>query len=262
MKLSPRKTLSVAKARDILAHLEIQEPDEIDVGRIAAYYGVETREESLEGMDGRIVRDASSAIITIRQSIPYTQQKRFVMAHELGHFFLHPKTRQIETVTQTDTTNWSERQEIEEYEANLFAAELLMPQLLFRPRIATREPSLQLVETLAREFQTTFTATAVQFVLTTKEECALVSCAGRTRQWAIRSPGFSFNLLEDGYVHGHSCAAEVLKTQGSARASDIEAGYWLEDFYGDHKSMLTEDSRYFPTLERSLSLLWVNEMIG
>lgn len=262
MKLSPRKTLSVAKAREILAHLQIQDADEIEVEKIAAYYGVETQEEPLEGMDGRIVRDDKSAIITVRESIQYVQQKRFVIAHELGHFFLHPKTRQIETVTQRDTTNWSERQDIEEYEANLFAAELLMPQALFAPRILTQEPSFELVENLAREFQTTFTATAVQFVLTTREECALISCLERQRQWAVKSPGFSFDLLEDGYVHGHSCAAEVIKTHGNARATDIEAGFWLKDFYGDHKSMLTEDARFFPSLNRSLSLLWINEVIG
>lgn len=262
MKRTPRKSLSVTKAREILAHLQIQEPDEIQVEKIAAYYGVETCEEDLQGMDGRIVRDAQSGIITVRATIAYPAQKRFVIAHELGHFFLHPDTRQIETVSRGDTTNWSERQEVEEYEANLFAAELLMPQALFAPCLLGQEPSLALVEDLARKFLTTFTATAVQLVLTTKEECALVSCHGRQRQWCIRSPGFSFNLLEDGYVHGHSVAAEVQRTHRPARAKDIEAGFWLSGFHNDHKSLIVEDARYFPQLERSLSLLWINELIG
>ena len=100
MKPWPRKALSVAKAREILNHLEIQEPDEIQVERIAAYYSVRVEEEPLCGMDGCIVRNESSAIITLRESIPYPAQKRFVLAHELGHYFLHPGTRQIQTVTK------------------------------------------------------------------------------------------------------------------------------------------------------------------
>jgi len=261
MKLTPRKTISVTRAREVLGRLEIQEPDEIDVARIAAYYGVQVREEPLTGMDGRIVRDDTSAIITVREMIAYPAQKRFVIAHELGHFFLHPETRQIETVDQHQTINWSEKQQIEEYEANLFAAELLMPQALFKPRISKEDPSFALIEKLARDFRTTFTATAVQYVLTTREECALVSCAGRQRIWVVCSPGFSFKLLEDGYVHGHSCAAEVLKTHGTAESSDIEAGFWLEGFYGDHKASITEEARFFPSLERALSLIWIHEDI-
>jgi predicted transcriptional regulator len=259
MKLAPRKAISVARAREVLSHLDIQEPDEIDVARIAAYYGVHVREEPLAGMDGRIVRDETSAIVTVRESIDFSAQKRFVIAHELGHFFLHPKARQIEMVNEHQTMNWSEKQEIEEYEANLFAAELLMPQALFKPRISNEEPSFALIEKLSHDFQTTFTATAVQYVFTTREECALISCAGRQRLWAVRSPGFSFQMLEDNYVHGLSCAAEVLKTHKTARASDVEAGFWLDGFYDNHKAVLTEEARYFPSLERTLSLIWIYE---
>lgn len=261
MKLTPRKAISVARAREVLKDLDIQEPDEIDVSRIAAYYGVEVREEPLTGMDGRIVRNETSAIVTVRESIPFAPQKRFVIAHELGHFFLHPKTRQIETVDQSQTLDWSEKQHVEEYEANLYAAELLMPVSLFKPRISGEEPSFALIEKLVRDFNTTFTATAVQYILTTCEECALVSCTGRQRIWAVCSPGFSFKFLEDGYVHGCSCAAEVLRNGGTVRSSDVEAGYWLDGFYGDHKSSITEEARFFPSLGRSLSLIWIHEEI-
>lgn len=68
-------------------------------------------------------------------------------------------------------------------------------------------------------------------------------------------------MLEDDYVHGHSCAAEVNESKRSSRCAEIEAGYWLDGFRGDHKSFLTEDALYFPTLRRSLSLLWIHEAI-
>ena len=121
-----RKAIAALKARELLRELNILEPDEIDVELIASYKNAPVRYEPLEGMDGRIVREGNSAIITVNSGISYDGQKRFVIAHELGHFFLHPKTRQVESVNQEQTTNWSDRQEIEEYEANIFAAELLI----------------------------------------------------------------------------------------------------------------------------------------
>jgi hypothetical protein len=174
---------------------------------------------------------------------------------------LHPQTRQLETVDAQQSADWSERQETEEYEANLFAAELLMPKSLLASRIEGREPSFDLIEHLADQFQTTLTATAAQFVLTTTEECVLVSCANRRRLWFIPSKGFEFRMLEDDYVHGHSCAGEVNASRRHSRSADIEAGYWLEGFRGGHKSCITEDALFFPILQRSLSLLWIHDAI-
>jgi len=261
MPSSERKAIAVAKADDLLNELHIREPDEIDVERIAIFKGAEVRYAPLQGMDGCLVRKGHSAVITIRSSLKYEGKRRFVIAHELGHFFLHPRTRQIETVDKQQANNWSDKQETEEYEANLFAAELLMPRTLFAPRGVRREPSFQLIESLAKEFSTALTATAVQFVRTTQEECAVVSAGNRRRKWFIVSPGFEFQMLEDDYVHGHSCAAEVNASKLSARSPDIEAGFWLEGFHGDHKSLITEDARFFPSLGRSLSLLWIHEEI-
>jgi Zn-dependent peptidase ImmA (M78 family) len=256
-----RKAIPVAKARDLLKELNILAPDEIDIERIAFYKDAQVRYEPLQGMDGCIVRKDNAAIITVNSAISYEGQKRFVIAHELGHYFLHPRTRQVESVNHDQINNWSEHQAIEEYEANLFAAELLMPSALFAERIKGKIPSFDLIESLQDDFRTTLTATAVQFVLNSKEECAIVSSSKRQRSWFILSPGFSFRLLEDTYVHGCSCAAEVSASQKHARSSQIEAGYWLEGFRGNHKASITEDARFFPVLNRSLSLLWIHDAI-
>lgn len=261
MATSERKAIVVAKADELLRELQIREPVEIDIERIAIFKGAEVRYAPLRGMDGYLVRQGNSAVITVRSSLDYVGQKRFVIGHELGHFFLHPNTRQIETVDNEQTADWSERQETEEYEANLFAAELLLPKTLIEQRILAKEPSFGLIKELAAEFHTTLTATAVQFVRTTSEECVLVSSANRQRLWFIPSRGFSFTLLEDGYIHGHSCSAEVNELKRSSRCAEIEAGYWLEGFRGDHKSFVTEDALYFPSLRRALSLIWIHEEI-
>lgn len=261
MASSARKAIAIAKADDLLQELQIRNPAEIDIERIAIFKNANVRYTTLRGMDGCLVRTPNAAVITVRNSLKYEGQKRFVIAHELGHFFLHPDTRQIETVDAKQMSNWSEQQEIEEYEANLFAAELLLPKHFVETRITGKEPSFELIKRLSEEFRTTLTATAVQFVLTTTEECVLISSENRRRQWFIPSKGFSFSLLEDDYIHGHSCAAEVSAAKRCARSSDIEACYWFEGFRGDHKSYITEDAIYFTTLGRTLSLLWIHDAI-
>ena len=260
MVTNARQSIPVIRARELLRSLYIEKPDEIEIEKIAYYKNAEVRFEPLKGMDGSIVTKDGAAIITVNNSISYLPQTRFVIAHELGHFFLHPKIRQVETVDAAQINNWSSHA-AEEYEANLFAAELLMPEFLFGPKIKGQAPSFSLFESLAQEFKTTLTATAVQFVLNSKEECAIVSCAGRDRKWFIKSPGFEFHFHENGYIHGHSCAAEVGPNKKTAKSSLIEADFWLQSFRGQHKAYITEEARYFPKLQRTLSLLWIHDVI-
>src|ERR1700733_3225133 len=104
--MSAREALAPARARQLLKELNILQPHEIDIERIAAFKDAPVRYEPLDGMDGRIVREGNAAIITVNSSIKYEGQRRFVIAHELGHYFLHPHTRQIESVNQEQTNNW------------------------------------------------------------------------------------------------------------------------------------------------------------
>lgn len=132
---------------------------------------------------------------------------------------------------------------------------------MFASRIKGKVPSFELIESLQKDFRTTLTSTAVQFVLNSKEECAIVASSGRQRSWFILSPGFSFHMQSDSYIHGCSCAAEVGPSKKSLRSSKVEADYWLDGFRGQHKAYVTEDSRYFPILNRCLTLLWIHDAI-
>src|SRR5262249_35264481 len=154
--------------------------------------------------------------------IKYPGQKRFVIAHELGHFLLHPHVRQIDEISIAQASNWSLNQNPEEIEANLFAAEILMPAVLFVPRIQNKETSFDLINAVAKAFCTTLTATAIQFVRYTKEECVLVASENGHRKWFSTSDHFSFYLREETRVHEYSCAAELQNSdKKQIRAQDM-----------------------------------------
>lgn len=84
------------------------------------------------GLSGFLLRrpGAEGVIIGINQADTLTRQ-RFTIAHELGHFFLHaPEELHVDRASSVFLRNLksSEGVDEKEMEANLFAAELLMPR--------------------------------------------------------------------------------------------------------------------------------------
>lgn len=94
----------------------------------------------LRDVSGVLVRSADGATIGFNSDHPQTR-KRFTIAHELGHFLLH-QGQEIrydhDFRVSLRSEESSEGTNIEEIEANFFAASLLMPNkiLLADPRTA------------------------------------------------------------------------------------------------------------------------------
>src|SRR5262245_8910237 len=108
---------------------------EVPVERIVMSYGIELKLDSVDDdLSGFIVRDRDSKRTVIgANKAHHPHRRRFTIAHELGHFLLHrgqtvhlDETRQAFTINLRDPDS-SKGEDNEEREANLFAAELLMP---------------------------------------------------------------------------------------------------------------------------------------
>jgi Zn-dependent peptidase ImmA (M78 family) len=101
----------------------------VPVEKIARLYGAHIRYEPLEGdISGFIYRENETTIIGVNSSHSPTRQ-RFTIAHELGHMQLHSDNElHIDRVfVHMRNEKSSQAVDIKEIEANLFAAELLMP---------------------------------------------------------------------------------------------------------------------------------------
>jgi Zn-dependent peptidase ImmA (M78 family) len=146
--------LAEAKARQVVADLDLQRPEDIDLDLVAAHFNVFVQEDFLTSCEARMVRRGNSAVVTVNRQIAEVGRKRFSVAHELGHFLLHAGTRQLAFCEAEDMRSWSERFRPEETEANSFAAELLMPGAMVTSRVSGHEPSFDLVSRLAHEFRT------------------------------------------------------------------------------------------------------------
>ncbi len=151
---------------------------------------------------------------------------------------------------------WYKSQNDKEVEANLFAAELLMPEDLFRKRIESTLPSLDLIEKLADEFQTTLTATAIRYIDLCGERCAIVFSKAGKVVWTRLSTEFHAWITPGRKLSSYSGAADFF-TEGdlSGEMLTIRRDAWIENASG--RETIKEQSRAMRSYDSVLSLLWI-----
>jgi len=104
----------------------------IPVERIARRQGIRIVAQPYEGnISGFYYRDKQQTVIGVN-SEHHLHRRRFTIAHELGHYFLHKGLletvhvdREFQLKLRSDAA--SQGTDPDEVEANVFAAELLMP---------------------------------------------------------------------------------------------------------------------------------------
>lgn len=118
-----------------------KDPDlPVDVEAVAQGLGIAVVRDKFEPtISGVLIREASSTVIVVNLD-HHSRRQRFTIAHELGHYELHPG-REL-TVDSSVRLNWRDdvaglATDQEEIDANAFAAELLMPADAVRAAVAS-----------------------------------------------------------------------------------------------------------------------------
>lgn len=117
------------EAVEILERFAVKNPA-VPVEAIARYMGLTIRHQPLESdISGFLFQKDGTAIIGVNSNQAKVRQ-RFTIAHELAHFVLHQSTeihvdRGFRVQFRLDQAASNDPDEVE---ANLFAAELLMPR--------------------------------------------------------------------------------------------------------------------------------------
>ena len=260
--MKAKKVIAEAEARKIHYELGIRHPSEIEVHLIATSYGAFVRERNLKGVDGLLVRKGKNAIISVRNSIPEEGKKRFVIAHELGHYFLHPQARQTDMLMKDEVDRLSYLQSHEELEANYFAAELLMPCDMFKPALNHCDPSFAEISRLANLFQTTLSATAIQYVKYTQEPCVFIISKNLGKPWFFVREDFDFRVESRDKIHAYSVTADTIKNGCKYdRANDVPAGVWFRGYSDSGKDYITEETFVLGNSGIAYTLLWVHDAI-
>ena len=243
-------------ARNLLARTFVAKPNDINVEALAFEAGRLCIEEGgLHGADGRLVADGQNGgKIRVRSGMPLTRY-RFTVAHEIGHCCLHAGGFIDRTDSGKTFGIWNDASE--EAEANVFAGELLLPNDLFIPRFRGKAPCIQLLESIAEEFQTSRLATAVQYIHYTKEVVALVISKGWEIEWSRKTKEF-YPAIRTGRISNDSAAGERLAAvRGDSGKMVLTPAYaWLEGYDGNPDKDIKEDSIYLDYYDRTITLLW------
>jgi IrrE N-terminal-like domain len=216
------------------------------------------RNAPLTNAEGRILLRKDRAIVTVNASISYAPKRRFILAHELGHYELHRGLADqfIERVGSLDElsgpTNSLEAQ------ANAFASELLIPYWLVMQTF--NEPDLfDQVSQLATYCQTSLTATALRMAELSPFPLVVFCTQASRIQWCRHSPSWSFPQLSTGQRIPPRSITEQLSRHTKGSADSIDAHEWIQ-VVPEH-TVQFQEACYPIAPGVYLSLLWHQEFV-
>jgi Zn-dependent peptidase ImmA (M78 family) len=131
---------ALSRAKQLLEDQDVTEAP-IDIEALALSQGVLVRFEELEDkISGVLVRKGERVYAAINK-LHHPNRQRFTIAHELGHFLLHPKSPTVfvdDALVYFREDDSSSPSDAREVEANMFAAAVLMPKRLLERDIKGR----------------------------------------------------------------------------------------------------------------------------
>src|SRR5258708_24127619 len=142
----------------ILREFYISDPRDIDLEVIGFECGAEMQHAPLKGCAAHVIGMGNRAVITVDSNSP-PGRKRFSAAHELGHWVRH-RGKTMVCATRDLRKPWSALDP--EAVASAFAADLLLPEYLVRPRVDGRPISVKSVAEVDDAFQGSRSAAALR----------------------------------------------------------------------------------------------------
>jgi hypothetical protein len=249
----PLPGVAVARARAVLSELGLKHPTEIEIEAIAHARGALVRAAPTRGARANLLRMGDRAIISV-DDLP-TDQRRWAIAHELGHFEAHPNVNYLGFCTgddlRADYTSSGR-----EPEANAFAAELLMPEHLYRNRVdGVTKVSWDPVTTFASEFQVSMTAAALRFVSLTGERLALYVCKDGKVAWSSGTRDFGRRLPKGSPLSQWSLASDYFtKGRVPKHPETVSADAWAPNARDGEE--VVEHALEQPSYRTVMSLVW------
>jgi Zn-dependent peptidase ImmA (M78 family) len=214
-------------ARSVLAEHDV-DPRTTPMEALAHARGVVVREAPLQGAQATLVRARDRAIIVVAEGLGL-RRRRFVIAHELGHFELHAAVSFLGLCTG-DAVPLAGAGPFED-EASTFASEALMPRSLALPLVTGEAASWDLVKDLADGFRVSLTAAALRFVGLSDRPVALVYVRDGRVVWAKRSFRFRHSIARGAAVWARSTVLHAEPAWPDARTR-VPGHAWIEGIEG------------------------------
>ncbi|NLU92650.1 ImmA/IrrE family metallo-endopeptidase [Chitinophaga sp. Ak27] len=246
------------EAQLLLEELGWSAPGDLTVEEMAYACGLMIQRKEMEGSDGHILMNGSMGIINVNVAISYQPKINYVIAHEIGHARLH---RQLSFFADNKKTlnEWYAKGP-QEKEANEFAAELLMPEALFKKKVSKEKLSVKLIESVATYFGTSKTATFLRYREHGEYPVMVIFVENGVIKWKQPSDDFPYKWLSlDTRLPSYTVAGDHYYRQVLEPVPEkVDAIEWFpEDYTAQREPHRKLWEQCFPVGENSLvTCIW------
>lgn len=178
----------------------------------------------------------------------------FCIAHELGHNSCHIDIKE-HFCSSNDLNDMAPHPANIEQEANLFAANLLMPADDFRSQLNGQTPTLATLGRLAEcRYRTSLTATCVRLLeLSPRSHYGMVVVQNNAVKWWMRSNSMRWT----GFGFRQGCEIPVANLEHNLEQVPVDSTTWLNEKNATHWE-LTQSVVHMPYYDQTLVLIVAN----
>lgn len=235
----------VELARILLSRLNAKQPADIET--IARALQLHIRSMTSPAFIGASVRgyDGIGGLIVVNPRIRQSGRKRFTIAHEIGHYVLLDNLGSPSVCSLADVGTWRRDSRIERA-ADIFAAELLLPEQEVRRIVSEHAVTFQTAERIKSTFDVSLMAAAFRCVEVADAECALVVTVNGLVKYYEPSASWNYRIVTKRAPPKSTMARElvdepfkgelygIVSARAWARESrhlDLEAELWEQSIY-------------------------------
>lgn len=241
-RLSPRMTAINLRKQYVLDNNE-----KVNLLQLVEKMNIKYKEANIgEGILGACKSIGLKRLIVVDPNIEYLTQKKFTIAHEIGHLLMHQGNHRC----VVDMFNEGKTRSGIESEANEFASELLMPQRSLREYLKTQDITLQLIKNVSENYNTSYSSTAIALLKNSDDEVAIFFHNGQKIEWSMKTAEMKYEL-ENAFLRSQ-VTNEAILTDGYAEGK-VDADIWICN--PDEDTQCMEETVFFPKIKKLLTIV-------
>lgn len=222
----------------------------IDVYKISKELNIKIFREKIEDGPEGILINGEEKIIILNERITNEQRKRFTVAILIGHVIIPWHIRTQYNIRKSGTSTLLV-EDIQEMEAQNFAANLLMPNNQLTKDLGKTRATINTLKELAKKYDVSLFSMLNRLVEYDKDKFAVVQ--SESTKIIVKFQG---NRILVDEINSNSKASTFFKNPSEIeeiREDKVPAKYWLQD--AKENEFIYEESIYNPLYGKVLTLL-------
>jgi len=260
-------SLASANAKNLLKKFNIKSLANIDIEELCLAENLFIKTKENLKCEGRIVFTNDTGIITIEKNIKEITHKRFIIAHEMGHYYNERHLADSKNLFYNCTgENFFGLSGINknknELNASSFADELLLPDEELKTICKKRRFSFKLITEICSAFNVSLSTASFRLEQLNVFPSAIIMTCNQYVKWVKISAGFKYKFIQVGMkVNSLSYAYDFYNKKPIPNAEDIPAEAWFKRDYTfcDRNERIMEMVIPMPRYNSAMVLLY--EMI-